>query len=84
MAPTGNNRWPHTPLLAGSTNGPERQYRWPPQAQILKKPGGRSSSSIPIGFRDVPGASQLPTATQQQLGLRGRNYAVRAEPPPGS
>jgi hypothetical protein len=35
MAPNGNIRWPHTALLAGSPNGPERQYRWPPQAQIL-------------------------------------------------
>ena len=35
MAPNGNIRWPHTALLAGTTSGPERQYRWPPQAQIL-------------------------------------------------
>jgi hypothetical protein len=37
MAPNRNIRWPHTALLAGSTSGPERRYRWPPQAQILTK-----------------------------------------------
>ena len=36
MAPNGNTRWPHTALLTRSTSGPERQYRWPPKAQILK------------------------------------------------
>ena len=35
MAPNGNTRWPHTALLTRSTSGPERQYRWPPKAQIL-------------------------------------------------
>jgi hypothetical protein len=37
MAPSGNMRWPHTTLLTGSTSGPKRQYRWPPQAQILNR-----------------------------------------------
>ena len=36
MAPNGNTRWPHTALLTRSTSGPERQYRWPPKAQILR------------------------------------------------
>ena len=38
MAPNGNTRWPHTALLTRSTSGPERQYRWPPKAQILTIP----------------------------------------------
>jgi len=38
MAPNGNTRWPHTALLTRSTSGPERQYRWPPKAQILSLP----------------------------------------------
>ena len=37
MAPNGNTRWPHTALLTRSTSGPERQYRWPPKAQILNQ-----------------------------------------------
>ena len=43
MAPNGNTGWPQTALLTGSTSGPERQYRWPPKAQILRLPAGISA-----------------------------------------
>lgn len=36
MTPDGNIRRSHTALLAGSTSGPECQYRWPLQTQILQ------------------------------------------------
>jgi hypothetical protein len=61
MAPSGNMRWPHTTLLTGSTSGPKRQYRWPPQAQIL------SYCSIDIAEALADGFGRL---DRQRAGLQ--------------
>jgi hypothetical protein len=78
MAPSGNMRWPHTTLLTGSTSGPKRQYRWPPQAQILTDPSGASGSSTQSNCVSSPGGYSMIAfgrfVTCAQARHAGRNF----------
>ena len=70
MAPNGNTRWPHTALLTRSTSGPERQYRWPPKAQILNSGETRHGHDRDHGHGHDRGAAS-------QRGVRERQFRFR-------